>query len=158
MVLQAVRCCAAFAKNAQRQHDFDGATAESDVDIVVRLDETFYRDLSLLTAQDRTLYDAHFGPATYTYDAFKADVVKALRAAFGAAFVEEGPKAVWITTFCATTIQSPGLRPTGKSFWTSSQPSGAIGIEPVGSSARGLRNVLRELHQRPTRQTLARGA
>jgi hypothetical protein len=70
--------------------------AESDVDIVVRLDETFYRDLSLLTAQDRALYDAHFGPATYTYDAFKADVVKALRAAFGAAFVEEGPKAVWI--------------------------------------------------------------
>jgi hypothetical protein len=39
--------------------------AESDVDTVIRLDETLYRDLSLLTSEDRALYDAHFGPATY---------------------------------------------------------------------------------------------
>lgn len=70
--------------------------AESDVDVVVRLDETFYRDLSLLTAADRALYEATFGPAAYTIAMLKADVVKALRGAFGTAFVEEGPKAVWI--------------------------------------------------------------
>jgi hypothetical protein len=34
--------------------------------------------------------------ATYAYDTFKSDVVKALKQAFGDANAEEGPKAVWI--------------------------------------------------------------
>lgn len=70
--------------------------AESDVDVVIRLDDTFYTDLSDLSGEDRTLYDANRTPATYSYDTFKVDVVKALKRAFGDGFVQEGPKAVWI--------------------------------------------------------------
>jgi hypothetical protein len=70
--------------------------AESDVDVVIRLDETFFTDLSDLPADDRALYDANKSPATYGYDTFRADVIRALKAAFGDAFVKEGPKAIWI--------------------------------------------------------------
>ena len=70
--------------------------AESDVDVVIRLDDTIYTDLSDLSADDRALYDVNRTAATYSYDTFKADVIKTLKAAFGDAFVKEGPKAVWI--------------------------------------------------------------
>ena len=70
--------------------------AESDVDVVIRLDDTFYTDLSELSANDRALYDAQRTPATYSYDTFKADVIEALKKAFGDDFVHEGPKAVWV--------------------------------------------------------------
>jgi hypothetical protein len=70
--------------------------AESDVDVVIRLDDTFYTDLSDLPGDDRALYDASRIAATYSYDTFKADVVKALQNAFSDGFVHEGPKAVWI--------------------------------------------------------------
>ena len=70
--------------------------AESDVDVVIRLDDTFYTDLSDLRDDERALYDAGRTVATYGYDTFKADVVKALKKAFGDGFVHEGPKAIWI--------------------------------------------------------------
>jgi hypothetical protein len=70
--------------------------AESDVDVVTRLDSTFHHDLSGLSPSDRALFEATFTGATYAYDTFKSDVVKALKQAFGDANVEEGPKAVWI--------------------------------------------------------------
>lgn len=66
------------------------------MDVVIRLDDTFYTDLSELPAEDRALYDANRIPATYSYDTFKVDVVTALKKAFGDGFVHEGPKAVWI--------------------------------------------------------------
>lgn len=70
--------------------------AESDVDVVTRLDSTFHHDLSDLAPSDRALFEATFAGATYAYDTFKSDVIKALKQAFGDANVEEGPKAVLI--------------------------------------------------------------
>src|SRR5262245_541656 len=67
--------------------------AESDVDVVIRLDDTFYKDLSELPPDDKQKYEAYFGTGTYGIDALKADVVSALRQGFGTSFVDEGPKA-----------------------------------------------------------------
>ena len=64
--------------------------------MVIQARRTFYTDLSDLPSDDRALYDASRTAATYSYDTFKADVVKVLKKAFGDGFVQEGPKAVWI--------------------------------------------------------------
>jgi hypothetical protein len=70
--------------------------AESDVDVVITLDDIFYDDISGLPDQDRALYIASRTDATYTYHDVKAGVVKGLKKSFGDEFVSEGPKAVWI--------------------------------------------------------------
>jgi hypothetical protein len=70
--------------------------AESDVDVVIKLNDTYFSDVSALTAQDLAQYNANFVPATYSYDTFKRDVVQVLRDALGPGFVQEGSKAVWI--------------------------------------------------------------
>jgi hypothetical protein len=58
--------------------------AESDVDVVIRLDSIFHYDLSALTDVDRAAFEvAVGGSATYTYNSFKADVFDALKKSFG---------------------------------------------------------------------------
>lgn len=57
--------------------------AESDVDVVIRLDDIYYSDLSSLSPEDRAAYDKARVSATYTYDEYKRDVLKALTASFG---------------------------------------------------------------------------
>jgi hypothetical protein len=69
--------------------------ADSDVDIVMKLDSTFYRDLSRLSAADRAAYEASFSTATYSYSDFKTGVLAALRGQFGDD-VSVGNKAIWI--------------------------------------------------------------
>ena len=70
--------------------------SESDVDVVIRLDDTFYYDISALSAAEQgALHSAFDGTATYSYSAFKTDVVAALRASFGSD-VNVGTKAVTI--------------------------------------------------------------
>jgi hypothetical protein len=59
--------------------------AESDVDVVISLNSTFYKDLENLSEPQRVAYDAAYGPATYEYAEFKNDVVERLRDAFDAA-------------------------------------------------------------------------
>jgi hypothetical protein len=70
--------------------------AESDVDVVIRLDATYYHDTSALTPQDLAVFNAAFFPADYPYRDFEADVVSALTRAFGGGAVEAGSKAVKI--------------------------------------------------------------
>lgn len=69
--------------------------AESDVDVVIRLDDVYFSDLTNLTPEDRTAYDNAFVPATYKYNEFKQDVLKALTDKFGAD-VKVGDKAIAI--------------------------------------------------------------
>ena len=57
--------------------------AESDVDVVIRLDDVYYSDLSSLSVDDKAAYDAAFIPATYSYADYKKDVLKALTDKFG---------------------------------------------------------------------------
>ena len=71
--------------------------AESDVDIVIRLDSMFHYDIDALTSAEKQAFENAFpgGPPAYTYANFKDDVVKALNKRFGQAVVG-GEKAVKI--------------------------------------------------------------
>ncbi len=69
--------------------------AESDVDVVIRLNVTYHYELAALNAQEHAAFDAAFIPATYHYADFKAHVIEALRASFEDA-VKPGPKAIKI--------------------------------------------------------------
>lgn len=68
---------------------------DSDVDLVVQLNNTFRYDLSKLAVDQRQLFEASYGSATYSWDNFRSDVLQVLRSAFGSA-VTEGKKAIKI--------------------------------------------------------------
>src|SRR3989339_1948869 len=67
--------------------------AESDVDVVIRLDDVYYSDVTQLSLEDKEAYDQAFTPATYSYDEYKKDVLKALTDRFGSD-VKAGDKAI----------------------------------------------------------------
>lgn len=69
--------------------------AESDVDIVIRLDDCFQSDLSELTEEEKAAYKSAFRDATYTHVDFKRDVLSVLTEQYGAA-VNAGDKAIAI--------------------------------------------------------------
>lgn len=69
--------------------------AESDVDIIIRLDGTFQSDLTELTEGEKTAYKSAFQDATYTYADFKKDVLAVLTQQYGDA-VTAGDKAIVI--------------------------------------------------------------
>jgi hypothetical protein len=69
--------------------------AESDVDVVIRLDESFYSDLSDLTDEEKAAHKAAFHAATYTHADFKRDVLSVLTSKYGAS-VSSGDKAISI--------------------------------------------------------------
>lgn len=69
--------------------------AESDVDIVIRLDDCFQSDLSKLTEEEKAAYKSAFRDATYTHVDFKRDVLSTLTKQYGAA-VKAGDKAIAI--------------------------------------------------------------
>jgi len=70
--------------------------AESDVDVVARLDATFYFDIDDLSLVEQQAFNNVFGGgASYGFDAFKADVIGALNTAFLGA-VTPGKKAIKI--------------------------------------------------------------
>lgn len=69
--------------------------AESDVDIVIRLDGCFRSDLSALTEAEKVAYNSAFPDATYTHVDFKRDVLSALTKQFGSA-AKAGDKAIAI--------------------------------------------------------------
>jgi hypothetical protein len=58
---------------------------ESDVDIVMRSDRAYFRDLSRLTAAGLAAYNAANagGTVNYSFQTFKADVIKVLKGKFG---------------------------------------------------------------------------
>jgi hypothetical protein len=69
--------------------------AESDVDIVIRLDECFHSDLSELSDVEKDAYQKAFSSATYTLSMFKQDVLSVLNNNYGSA-VHSGSKAIAI--------------------------------------------------------------
>lgn len=70
--------------------------AESDVDVVIRLDSIFHYDLTVLTDQERAAFELSYpGSVTYTYASFKTHVIAALTKQFGQAVVS-GEKAIKI--------------------------------------------------------------
>lgn len=69
--------------------------AESDVDVVIRLDSIMRSDLSALPAEQQQAYHSAFGKADYTFAEFKSAVTDHLVDAYGAD-VDPGNKAVKI--------------------------------------------------------------
>lgn len=69
--------------------------AESDVDIIIRLDECFQSDLCCLTEAERTAYHEAFSDATYNQFNFKHDVLTVLTDQYGDA-ISVGDKAISI--------------------------------------------------------------
>lgn len=69
--------------------------AESDVDIVIRLDDCFQSDLTQLTEEEKAAYKSAFHDATYTHVDFKQDVLSVLTQQYKGA-VTPGDKAIAI--------------------------------------------------------------
>lgn len=68
---------------------------DSDVDVVIRLNQTFYSDLSNLPDEDKIHFNAARSNADYTFDQFKNDVSGWLVNKYGYD-VQPGTKAVYI--------------------------------------------------------------
>ena len=69
--------------------------AESDVDIVIRLDDCFHSDLESLSDDENSAYKKAFSDATYTHADFKRDVLSVLEGQYGSA-VKADDKAIAI--------------------------------------------------------------
>lgn len=69
--------------------------SESDVDIIIRLDDCFMSDLSDLTEEEKAAHKSAFRDATYTHVDFKRDVLSVLTQQYGKA-VKAGDKAIAI--------------------------------------------------------------
>jgi hypothetical protein len=72
--------------------------AESDVDVVIRLDSIYHYDVRALTAPELATFNANLIPGTYPYADYKTHVIAALVKSFGAADVQPGKNAVKIKT------------------------------------------------------------
>ena len=68
---------------------------DSDVDIVMCLNQTYYADINSLTESAKSSYNKVFVPATYSHTQFKADVLAWLEKNYGAD-VKPGKKAIFI--------------------------------------------------------------
>lgn len=83
--------------NVYLQGSYKNATniyADSDVDIVVRLDSTFRRTLANLTSMQKQKYKQAFSSATYGWEDFHADVVATLENQYGVSAVTVEDRAV----------------------------------------------------------------
>lgn len=69
---------------------------DSDVDIVVKLNDTFYKDISLLNEEERNLYNKDFVSANYSWHDFRLDVLETLKEYYGVYSIEEGNKSIKI--------------------------------------------------------------
>ena len=69
--------------------------SESDVDIVIRLDDCFQHDLLQLPAEQQEAFKTSHSDATYTHQDFKADVLSVLSSKYGND-VDSGEKAIAI--------------------------------------------------------------
>lgn len=69
--------------------------ADSDVDIVIRLDDCFHSDLESLSDDEKSAYKQAFSDATYTHTDFKRDVLSVLEDQYGST-VKTGDKAIAI--------------------------------------------------------------
>jgi hypothetical protein len=69
---------------------------DSDVDVVVQLNQTFQYDLSALSDDQKETFHKTYGNATYLWADFRKDVLQALQDYFGKPAVTEGNKSIKI--------------------------------------------------------------
>jgi len=68
--------------------------ADSDVDLVVKLESTYHRDLSQLSSTQKSEYKSWTSKASYGWEEFHEDVTKTLRKKYGANAVSVEDRAV----------------------------------------------------------------
>jgi hypothetical protein len=69
--------------------------ADSDVDVVMRLDSVYYSDIESLSDPEKTAFNSSWSAASYSLDDFKREVTAQLTKKFGSA-VTPGSKAIFI--------------------------------------------------------------
>lgn len=69
-----------------------------DVDIVVKLEQSWQSDLSRLDLDEKREYGDNVSSATYSWDRFKSDVVDVLETNYGSESIELGDKAIEVDT------------------------------------------------------------
>ena len=67
---------------------------DSDVDVVVQLNDTFHRDLTNLSDYERSLYESAHSAADYHWKDLRADVITALEKYYGSWMIDPGNKAI----------------------------------------------------------------
>lgn len=67
---------------------------DSDVDIVVQLNSSFFPDISGLTPEEQQLYNQWRQSATHTDQEFRADAIQSLQSYFGAPSIQVGNKSL----------------------------------------------------------------
>lgn len=72
--------------------------ADSDVDIILRLESIYYSDLSELTPEDKAAYDFNFSLAQYSWAKFREEVIEQLTRIYGEA-VNPGKKAIFVAGY-----------------------------------------------------------
>jgi hypothetical protein len=108
---------------------------DSDVDVVICLNQTYYADTSSLKPDAKANYDRAFSLASYAYTDFKTDVLAWLKQKFGAD-VKPGKKAIFVKgsgnrrdadvlvcaqhrRYLSTSTGADGPYEEGVIFWTS---------------------------------------
>jgi hypothetical protein len=69
--------------------------ADSDVDVVIRLNDVFYHDIGALNAAEQAIFHSVMSSGSYGFSDFRRDVLARLHEAFGTA-VRPGTKAILI--------------------------------------------------------------
>lgn len=67
---------------------------DSDIDVVVQLNSTFYYDISKLTSFEKSLFELAFSDSTYNWSDFRNDIIIALQNYFGSTYVKPGNKSI----------------------------------------------------------------
>jgi hypothetical protein len=67
---------------------------DSDVDLVVELKSSFYREISSLSPDEQSSYLSYFKDATYTWENFRSDILKAMQEYYGLDVIKEGRKSL----------------------------------------------------------------
>jgi hypothetical protein len=71
---------------------------DSDVDLVVQLNETFQYDLDELSTSEKATFERDYASsATYSWENYRADVLRALRGYYGPTVVSEGNKSLKVS-------------------------------------------------------------
>ena len=87
----------AYEFDVYLQGSYGNATniyGNSDVDVVVELDSTYYPDLSRLSAYEKAAYERQRTTSGVTFEQFRADVLRALKAYYGNGSVEGRNKCI----------------------------------------------------------------
>lgn len=91
--------------------------AESDVDVVIRLESIYRGDTSKLTPEELQLCDSQTSSATYAFASFKGAVISHLQSWFGARAITVGSKAIKIAA--DSTVEAPMWCPASNTDSTS---------------------------------------